>query len=243
VRRERLCRRRRQLSAIGLQLLLIMVVLPVVGTGCDRAEETVAEQGVNEPNAGLIVAMGDSLTAGLGVSLQDSYPALLEQRLKEAGLHYRVVNGGVSGETSSGARSRTDWILGMKPDLIILETGANDGMRGIDPALVQENISEIIRKSQAQGVTVVLAGMQMLVNMGPDYLARFNRIYADLANRYQVALMPFFLEGVAMQPDLNQADGIHPNEKGHRIIAENLLPYVMQALDQRSKSKPLERDG
>ncbi len=240
---ERLFRRRRGRSAIGLQLLYIMVIMLLVGTGCERAEETVAEQGVNEPNDGVIVAMGDSLTAGLGVSLQDSYPAFLEQRLKEAGLHYRVVNGGVSGETSSGARSRTDWILGMKPDLIILETGANDGMRGIDPVLVQENISEIIRKSQAQGVTVVLAGMQMLVNMGPDYLARFNGIYADLANRYRVVLMPFFLEGVAMQPDLNQPDGIHPNEKGHRIIAENLLPYVLQALDQRSKSKPAARDG
>ncbi len=237
MRYESLHRLRRRLPVIGLRLLYLVIVVLVVATGCDRAEEPVAEQAVDESNDGLIVAMGDSLTAGLGVSLPDSYPALLEQRLKEAGLHYRVVNAGVSGETSSGARSRIDWILGMKPDLIILETGANDGLRGIDPALVQKNISEIIRKSQAQGVTVVLAGMRMLVNMGPDYLARFNRIYADLANRYRLVLMPFFLEGVAMQPDLNQPDGIHPNEKGQRIIAENLLPFVRQALDQRARSK------
>lgn len=243
MRGERRHRPGGRLPFIGLRWLGIVIVMLVVGTGCDQAEEPAVEQEVDELHDGLIVAMGDSLTAGFGVSLQDSYPALLEQGLKEAGLHYRVVNGGVSGETSSGARSRIDWILGMKPDLIILETGANDGLRGIDPALVQENISEIIRKSQAMGVTVMLAGMQMLVNMGPDYRARFNRIYGDLANRYRLVLMPFFLEDVAMQPDLNQADGIHPNEKGHRIIAANLLPFVMQALDQRAQSIPVGTDG
>jgi len=210
--------------------LQILVVMLFVGPGCDMVEGTAPEQTVQEPVAGLIVAMGDSLTAGLGVSLQSSYPALLEQRLKEAGLHYRVVNGGVSGETSSGARARINWILGMKPDLVILETGANDGLRGMDPELVKKNIDEIIKTLRDQEVEIVLAGMRMVANMGPDYLARFNRIYPDLADHYQIILMPFFLEGVAMQPDLNQADGLHPNEQGYQIITENLLPYVKQAL-------------
>jgi acyl-CoA thioesterase-1 len=223
-------------------VLALMVGMLLVGPGCDRSEEKGVEQAVKEPIDGLIVAMGDSLTAGLGVSLQSSYPALLEQRLKEEGLHFRVVNAGVSGETSSGARSRIKWILRLNPDLVILETGANDGLRGIAPELVEENISEIIKTLRAQGVEVVLAGMQMVANMGPDYLAQFNRIYPELAVRHQVTLVPFFLEGVAMQPGLNQADGIHPNEQGYRIIAENLLPYITQILEDRSKTRKVQND-
>lgn len=179
---------------------------------------------------GIIVAMGDSLTAGLGVSPQKSYPALLEQLLRERGLNYRVVNGGVSGETSSGARSRVDWIISMKPDLVILETGANDGLRGLAPELVRSNIGEIIEKMRQADISVILAGMQMVANMGPDYVTSFNLIYPELAAEHGVSFMPFFLEGVALQPELNQDDGIHPNEQGYRIIAGNVLPYVLEVL-------------
>jgi acyl-CoA thioesterase-1 len=181
---------------------------------------------------GVIVAMGDSLTAGLGVSPQKNYPALLEQMLHERGLNYRVINGGVSGETSSGARSRVGWIISMKPDLVILVTGANDGLRGIDPALIKDNIAQIIAELQSADIGVLLGGMKMSTNMGQDYVNEFNRLYPELAAASSVDFMEFFLAGVALQPEFNQTDGIHPNERGYRVIAENILPHVLQALER-----------
>lgn len=179
---------------------------------------------------GVIVAMGDSLSAGLGVTPAKSYPAQLERLLAEKGLNYRVINAGISGETSSGARSRIDWVLKLKPDIVIIETGANDGLRGIDPALVEENIEQIILRFQQENVTVVLAGMMMVTNLGKEYVAAFNGVYPRLAQRHKVVFMPFFLKDVAAEESKNQSDGIHPNSAGYEIIASNLLPYVEEAI-------------
>lgn len=186
---------------------------------------------------GTIVAMGDSLTAGLGVSEQNSYPEQLKQLLASSGLHFDVINSGVSGETSSGAKARVDWVLKLKPDIVILETGANDGLRGIEPKLIEENIRSIIETLLARNVTVVLTGMQMVTNLGPDYLKAFNQIYPKLAADYPVTFMPFFLEDVAARPEFNQPDGIHPNGEGYSIVAENILPYVKEAIISHRSSQ------
>lgn len=186
---------------------------------------------------GTIVAMGDSLTAGLGVSEQKSYPEQLKQLLASSGLHFDVINSGVSGETSSGAKARVDWVLKLKPDIVILETGANDGLRGIEPKLIEENIRSIIETLLARNVTVVLTGMQMVTNLGPDYLKTFNQIYPKLAADYPVTFMPFFLEDVAARPEFNQPDGIHPNGEGYSIVAENILPYVKEAIISHRSSQ------
>lgn len=205
-------------------------MISVFLNGCDRQQNEIVEPEREVPASRMIMAVGDSLTAGLRVAEEDSYPARLEQLLVASGLNYRVINGGISGETSSGALARINWILKAKPDIVILETGANDGLRGIDPDLVRENIENSIKILLENKVGVVLTGMNMTANLGADYVKRFNSIYPDLAARYPVIFMPFFLEEVAAEPELNQPDGIHPTGEGYRIIAENLLPYVKEAI-------------
>jgi acyl-CoA thioesterase-1 len=216
-----------------LLALLALITLMAV-TGCDSSAPPRKAEGNNEENTrdfeGTIVAMGDSLTAGLGVAQDKSYPALLEKLLAERGLNYRVVNAGISGETSSGAKARIDWVLKLNPDIVILETGANDGLRGIDPELVEENIEHIIVTLKQKEITVVLTGMMMLTNLGKNYVDAFNELYPRLARRHEVVFMPFFLQDVAAEPGKNQADGIHPNAAGYEILAANLLPYVEQAI-------------
>ena len=215
-------------------LIVAGTVILLAGASCDSSappQETTAEDKRSAPAIqGTIVAMGDSLTAGLGVAPEESYPARLERLLAERGLHYRVVNAGISGETSSGAKARIDWVLKLKPDIVILETGANDGLRGIDPALVEKNIEQIIVRLKQEQVTVVLAGMMMVPNLGKSYVTSFNGIYPRLARAHGVIFMPFFLKDVAADPEKNQADGIHPNSAGYEIIAGNLLPYVEKAV-------------
>lgn len=173
-----------------------------------------------------IVALGDSLTAGLGVSQQESYPARLQQRLAQAGYDYEVVNAGVSGDTTAGGLRRVDWLLKSKPEIVILELGANDGLRGLDLSQTATNLQQIIRRLKEAGVTVVLAGMKIPSNYGADYTRRFAALYADLARTHRLAYMPFFLEGVAAQQALNQADGIHPTGEGYRIIVDHLWPVL-----------------
>lgn len=180
----------------------------------------------------LIIAMGDSLTEGLGVNMDRAYPAQLEQKLRDSGYAVTVVNAGVSGETSSGALARADWVLRQKPDIVILATGGNDGLRGIDPALTAQNIDQLVAKIQATGAVVVLPGMEMVQNMGEEYTSKFRAIYPEIATRRKAILMPFFLEGVAGDPKLNQADFIHPTAEGYAIVVNNLYPYVVQAIEQ-----------
>jgi acyl-CoA thioesterase I len=218
----------KEISKILVALLLIVSGLLV---GCDRDQRQEPTVGAEPVYDGVIVAMGDSLTAGLGVAPEHSYPALLEKKLQAMGLNYRVINAGISGETSSGARSRIGWIVNSRPDLVIVETGANDGFRGISTQLLYDNLAVIIETLQANDIKVLLVGMQMVTNLGDDYRSAFNAVYPRLAARYPVTFMPFFLEGVAMVQEHNQQDSIHPNEQGYRIIVENLLPYVRQALN------------
>jgi len=189
---------------------------------------------------GVIVAVGDSLTAGLGVNEEEAYPAQLERRLRSAGYDWKVVNAGISGETSSGTLSRINWVMKLHPDIVILETGANDGLRGIDPRLTKKNIDETIRILKQQKVIVVLAGMQMVRNLGQKFTRDFAGIYPGLAKKHGLILIPFFLKGVAVDPAMNQADGIHPTAEGYRIITETIYPFVRKAIDG-NKKRPEKR--
>jgi acyl-CoA thioesterase-1 len=179
----------------------------------------------------VIVALGDSLTAGYGLPPEDAFPAQLEARLKRQGTDARVVNAGVSGDTSTGGLARLDWALADAPDLVIVELGANDALRGISPALTRANLDAILARLVAQGVKVLLTGMRAPPNLGRDYGGEFDVIYPELAAKHRVALYPFFLEGVAAEPGLNQHDGIHPNAEGVAIIVERLAPHVLALID------------
>ncbi|NGZ10046.1 MAG: arylesterase [Nitrospira sp. LK70] len=180
-----------------------------------------------------IVAFGDSLTAGLGVEADESYPAQLQRRLDSLGYHYRVINAGVSGDTTAGGLRRVSWILNNKPELVILELGANDGLRGLSIDHAKSNLRQIIRQLQDGGTTVVLAGMKLPPNYGHEYTARFEAMYRMLAKEYDLALIPFFLEGVGGSSSLNQADGIHPTREGYEIIVDQVLKVLRPVMNER----------
>ena len=182
-----------------------------------------------------IVAFGDSLTAGLGVAADEAYPAELQRRLDALGLRYRVINAGVSGETTAGGLRRVPWILRSKPEIVILELGANDGLRGLRVEETKANLEQIIQQLQQSGTQVILAGMKLPPNYGNDYLSAFERLYPDLAARYQLPLIPFFLEGVAASNTLNQADGIHPTARGYRAIVETMFGRLQPILRDRER--------
>jgi len=186
-----------------------------------------------------IVAFGDSLTAGLNVPLKDSYPNILEDILnknpefREYNLTFKVVNMGVSGETTSGGLDRVDFVLEQKPDLILLGLGANDMLRNTNPAFILSNIDSVIQKITSSKVPVVLLGMQSVASNGREYKEYFDSIYPTLAKKYNLPLVPFFLNGVALQPNLNTADGIHPNRLGYEeIVNKNILPVLGPNLKQ-----------
>ncbi|VAW48168.1 Arylesterase precursor [hydrothermal vent metagenome] len=176
-----------------------------------------------------ILALGDSLTEGLGVKQDGNYPALLQQALHQQGYpQVKVINSGLSGETSSGLKNRLDWVLQLKPDLTILNIGANDAMRGLPLKLTTDNINNIIERIQAANSQVVLAGMQIYDNLGQEYVVGFKDMYPKLAKQHDLLMIPFFLEHVAGDPKLNQADMIHPTAAGYEIIVErNVLPTVL----------------
>ena len=186
-----------------------------------------------------IVAFGNSLTAGLGVSPDQSYPAQLQRRLREAGYHHEVINAGVSGDTTTGGLRRLDWILKSRPSMVILELGANDGLRGQPLSLMASNLAKIIDGLRQAGVEVVLAGMQIPPNYGLDYTTGFASLFEQLARDHSVTLIPFFLEGVAAQKELNQADGIHPTAEGYRIVAQTVFDVIEPLLKkERLLSQP-----
>jgi acyl-CoA thioesterase I len=174
----------------------------------------------------VIVAFGDSLTAGLGVTEEEAYPAELERRIRESGYPYRVINAGVSGETTAGGLRRVPWVLQTRPEIVILELGANDGLRGLGILQTKKNLAEIIEALQREHIRVVLAGMRIPPNYGREYTDAFHQIFPDLAARYRLTLIPFFLEGVAGRPGFNQADGIHPTAQGYQMIVENAWPRL-----------------
>jgi acyl-CoA thioesterase-1 len=173
-----------------------------------------------------ILAFGDSLTAGLGLSASAAFPAQLQARLKSEGVDVKIVNAGVSGDTTTDGLARLDWALADKPDFVILALGANDALRGIDPKIVRANLDKMIDKIQASGAKILLLGMLAPANWGQQYEHEFDAIYPDLATAHGVPLYPFFLEGVAMNSALNQPDGIHPNERGVAVMVDHIAPLV-----------------
>ncbi len=208
--------------------------------GCRSREAPPPEQPAWE---GTIVAMGDSLTAGLGIPESQAFPAQLERKLTAAGYRFRVINAGVSGETSSGCRSRLDWVLNLKPDILILETGANDGLRGIDPQVTRRNLDDILGRLRERRLVTVLAGMLMVRNLGEEYTRAFAALYPQAAARHGAILVPFLLEGVAADPSLNQNDGIHPTAEGYRIVTGTLYPFVIRAIEEWRKTRPAGLPG
>jgi acyl-CoA thioesterase-1 len=220
-----------------LVLAVLTMSVCTVFAGCERQKEP--KTGVADPPAaeGTLVAVGDSLTAGYGVPESEAYPARLEKKLNQAGYRWRVINAGISGETSSGALSRIEWILKLKPDIVILETGANDGLRGIDPKLTRHNIDLMVTQLQAKGVLVVLAGMKMFKSLGEGYASQFDAVYPEVAKKHDLILIPFFLSKVAGDPALNQADTIHPLSDGYRVVAETVHPYVVRAIEKKRAGK------
>lgn len=176
-----------------------------------------------------IVALGDSLTAGFGLGAGRGFAPQLQKALAASGFEAEVIDAGVSGDTTAGGLARLDWALADKPELVILELGANDMLRGVDPAETRANLDSMLAKLTAAKVPVLLAGMRAAPNLGTDYGGAFERIYADLAAKYAVPLYPFFLEGVAADPNLIQPDGLHPNEAGVAEIVRRILPHVLAA--------------
>ncbi|HKQ40141.1 MAG TPA: arylesterase [Verrucomicrobiae bacterium] len=171
-----------------------------------------------------ILILGDSLAAGAGIDPDEAFPALLQKRIDDAGFKYEVINAGVSGDTSAGGLRRIDWLLRRKIDVLILELGGNDGLRGILPASTRTNLQAIMDRTKTKypNAKIVIAGMQMPPNMGQEYTAAFREIFPDLAKRNKAALIPFLLEGVGGKAELNLPDQIHPNPDGHRIVADNI---------------------
>ena len=178
-----------------------------------------------------ILSFGDSLTAGLGVAADQSFPVRLEAALRARGLDARVVNAGVSGDTTSAGLARLDWSLVDNLDLVVLELGANDALRGIAPAVTEANLDRMLAQLAARKVRVLLAGMLAPPNLGAEYGAAFNAIFPRLAQKYSVPLYPFFLDGVAAQAPLLQNDGMHPNPRGVEVIVAGILPHVLKALE------------
>jgi acyl-CoA thioesterase-1 len=189
-----------------------------------------------------IVAFGDSLTAGLGVPKEDAYPAQLQQRLNDLDIPCHVINAGVSGDTTAGGVRRVSRVLSLKPDIVILELGANDGLRGLGLEQTRSNLIRMIEQFQQAGVTVILAGMKLPPNYGEEYTGSFEAIYPSLAKHYQLPLIPFFLAEVASISALNQADGIHPTKEGYRVIVEQVLKVLRPVISDRNrKSKGARR--
>jgi acyl-CoA thioesterase-1 len=201
-------------ALLGLLLLLLPLATAAPTPGQER----------------VIVAFGDSLTAGLGVPADQTYPALLGERLRREGYGYRVVNAGVSGDTTAGGLRRVDWALRLKPEIVILELGVNDALRGQSLVSVRANLDQLVRRFQAAGARVLLAGMRLPPNYGTRYAEDFHRLFGEVARARNAPHMPFFLEGVGAVARLNQADGIHPTAEGYAVVVERLWPHLLPLL-------------
>jgi acyl-CoA thioesterase I len=227
------------------RVLALLLAMAALGAGCSRAESdppagrsagassTDVAAPAAEDATPRIVFLGDSLTAGLGVAPAEAYPALLQERVRHAGLPHAVVNAGVSGDTSAGGLRRLDWSLKGRVEVLVVALGANDGLRGLSPSDLDVNLGTIIERARGRGITVLLAGMEAPPNLGASYTRQFRDVYSAVAKRYDVPLIPFLLTGVAGVPSLNQADGIHPNPQGHRIIADLMWRQLEPLLTSR----------
>jgi acyl-CoA thioesterase-1 len=195
------------------------------------------ERAPSSTSAPRIVFLGDSLTAGYGLDKNESVPALIQKRLKDTGYPYEVVNAGVSGDTSAGGLSRLDWSLTGDVKILVIELGANDGLRGLPVAGLKQNLMEIITRARARGISVILTGMEAPPNFGPAYTSEFREVYRQLAKEHDVMFVPFYLEGVAGIPSLNIADGIHPNAEGSRIVEKRIWSALEPMLAKRATGR------
>jgi acyl-CoA thioesterase-1 len=213
-----------------LQLLIIFLFI-FIGCGQDKNEQITSnevEEIQTAEDKKLILFFGNSLSAGYGIEQEDSFPGLVAQRVDSLGLEYRVINGGLSGETTASGLSRLEWFLEEEPEVFILELGGNDGLRGIEISETKRNLKSMIQlvESKYPDTEILLAGMQIPPNMGQEYAANFRNMYRDVAEEENVTLIPFLLEGVAGDPKLNLPDGIHPTEEGHKIVFETVWEYL-----------------
>jgi acyl-CoA thioesterase-1 len=224
----------------------LLVVLPIIGSSACGRESAPPQQGSpaaaeapasrTEDQRPKVAVLGDSLTAGLGLLDTQSYPALLQQKIDADGFEFEVVNAGVSGDTSAGGLRRLDWVLQEDVRVLIVALGANDGLRGLSVAEMKKNLSQIIETAREKHVLVILAGMEAPPNYGAEYAASFRRTYREVALQYRVPFIPFLLDKVAGEASLNQADGIHPNPAGARIVADTVWSVLKPLLDQLSAS-------
>jgi len=226
---------------------LVCVVLAMAAVGCSRSESSPEDRRPAEPAVApaaaidarpasarpRIVFLGDSLTAGYGLERNQSVPSLIQGRLDAEGYGYEVVNAGVSGDTSAGGLSRLEWSLEGDVDVLVVELGANDGLRGLPADAMKRNLEEIIRRAKGRGITVLLTGMEAPPNYGAAYTAEFRQVFADLAREHRVAFIPFYLQGVAGIPGLNIADGMHPNPAGARIVEATVWHALEPLLEKR----------
>jgi acyl-CoA thioesterase-1 len=225
-------------------VILTVIIWASFGCGCtkpkkeltakpepERSESPIAQSlDQNQDERPLIIAFGDSLTAGRGVDPAQNYPSKLQAKIDASGYSYRVLNAGVSGETSAQGLSRVRALSKLHPAIVIVELGANDGLRGLPVVSTQRNLAAIITQFQAAGAKIILAGMEMPPNYGPQYTNAFRNVFRSLAREYGAALIPFFLEGVGGHPDLNQDDGIHPTARGYDIVVENVWKVLKPLL-------------
>jgi acyl-CoA thioesterase I len=223
----------------------LVFCLLLAGAGCSRGGGESTTEGLPKdvPSAApaadhrpKVVVLGDSLTAGLGLSATDAFPAILQRKIDEARLPFEVVNAGVSGDTSAGGLRRLDWSLQDGARVLVVALGANDGLRGLPVAEMKRNLAQIIETAQSKKLVVVLAGMEAPPNYGSEYSVSFRQVYRDLAKQYNVQFVPFLLDKVAGQPSLNQADGIHPNLRGAAIVADTVWAALKPELDRLSSS-------
>lgn len=223
-------------------IFLVFLLLSCGKTTDKKAEQTSVETPDTQSQAegeekNVILFFGNSLTAGMGLELSEAFPARIQNRLDSLGYNYEVVNAGLSGETTASGKNRIDWVLNQEVDVFVLELGANDGLRGIPIAETRENLQDIIDTVREKNpeTKIILAGMQIPPNMGENYTTDFRNIFPDLAEKNDVALIPFLLEGVAGDPELNQQDGIHPTAEGYKIVAENVWSVLKKQVEKEGQ--------
>lgn len=199
-----------------------------------KKENAVESKLETKSESKVILFFGNSLTAGMGLDPNEAFPALIQEKVDSLQLAYKVVNAGLSGETTASGKNRLDWVLNSDIDIFVLELGANDGLRGISLEETRRNLQEIIDvvKQKNPNTTIILAGMQIPPNMGQDYTSEFKDIFPDLAKKNKIGLIPFLLEDVAGNPELNQPDGIHPTAEGQKIIANNIWPIIAKTITE-----------
>ncbi len=218
------------MMAVRMNKSSLWLLVALLATSAGICAQAPAGARPNVKDAPRIVCFGDSLTAGFGLDSGQSYPDLLQQQLDRQGYRYHVINLGISGDTTQDGLARLAMVVAEHPRIVVLEFGANDGLRGLPVSVAQNNQARMIETLRKAGSQLVLAGMTLPPNYGPDYVTRFTAMYPDLANKYQLPLIPFLLAGVATKPDLMQADGLHPNAAGTKLVVENVMRALQPLL-------------